>query len=455
MADLYSSLEPHGQQSMVGRPLESHVITLLRRPWMDWNVLFAVDHKSPYYNESDKMSIFYAQSWALTHMLYLSPSYGSRFSNFLLAVATGTPTPYAFQKVYGKTISEVAKDASNYIRQSSVHAALYNVTLQKTDLDTQVAELSDFQIGLALADLLGSRAETAQEAHQRLLELERQYQQSPDIEESLGYLAWQQNNIPETRKHFALAVDKGSKNVQMIYQYAVLDYSSGAPPKEVMAVLQKLIAVEPDNADAELLLANVEIGQHQYGAALSSISGIHTIKPEQAYNFFTIAAFCKANLHDPDGARRSAQRALQYAKTPSDRQQIDNLLNLLDQSNRPPEVTATTPSGEKSRVEQAQPLERVTSIEQRVPTSLKRDEGLPRVLGKTKAFECGHGIFRLRIQAGGREMVFAMNDLQNIVVRNVKDLKWACGALPPQDLTVVYQPSSDSKLDGTVMELIF
>jgi tetratricopeptide (TPR) repeat protein len=241
----------------------------------------------------------------------------------------------------------------------------------------------------------------------------------------------------------------------MIYQYAVLDYSSGAPPKEVMAVLQKLIAVEPDNADAELLLANLEIGQHQYGAALSSISGIHTIKPEQAYNFFTIAAFCKANLHDPDGARRSAQRALQYAKTPSDRQQIDNLLTLLDQSNRPPEVTATTPSGEKSRVEQAQPLERVTSIEQRVPTSLKRDEGLPRVLGKTKAFECGHGIFRLRIQAGGREMVFAMNDLQNIVVRNVKELKWACGALPPQDLTVVYQPSSDSKLDGTVMELIF
>jgi hypothetical protein len=157
LADLYSSLEPHGQQSMVGRPLEGHVFTLLNRPWMDWNVLFAVDQKSPYYNESDKMSIFYAQSWALTHMLYLSPSYGSRFSNFLLAVATGTPTPYAFQKVYGKTIREVAKDASNYIRQSSVHAALYNVTLQKTDLDTQVAELSDFQIGLALADLLGSR----------------------------------------------------------------------------------------------------------------------------------------------------------------------------------------------------------------------------------------------------------------------------------------------------------
>jgi len=52
-------------------------------------------------------------------------------------------------------------------------------------------------------------------------------------------------------------------------------------------------------------------------------------------------------------------------------------------------------------------------------------------------------------------MVFAMNDLQSIIVRNVKELKWSCGLLPSQDLTVVYQPSADPKLDGTVAELIF
>lgn len=455
MADLYSSLEPHGQQSMVGRPLEGHVITLLRRPWMDWNVLFAVDHKSPFYNESDKMSIFYAQSWALTHMLYLSPSYSRGFSNFLLAVATGTSTPDAFRKVYGKTVPEVAKDAANYIRQSSVHAALYNITLPKTDLDPQVAELSDFQIGLALADLLGSRPETAPDAQQRLLALERQYPRSSDVEESLGYLAWQQNNVPEACKHFGLAVANGSKDVRMIYDYAGLDYSGGAPPKEVMGLLQQVVAIEPDNVDAEILLANLEIGQHEYGAALSSISGIHTIKPEQAYNFFTIAAFCKANLHDADGARRSAQKALQYAKTASERQQIDKLLTFLAQSGDSAIVTATVASGDQNAAQKAQRAENGTSLEQRVPTSLQRDEGLPRVQGKTKAFECGKGMFRLRIQAEGREMVFAMNDLQNVIVRNVKELKWACGVLPPQELTVVYQPSSGSKLDGTVMELIF
>ena len=333
-----------------------------------------------------------------------------------------------------------------------MHAALYNITLPKTDLDPQVAEISDFQIGLALADLLGSREETAAEAKERLLALERQYPKNSAVEESLGYLAWQHKNLPEARKHFALAVANGLKDVRMIYDYAGLDYSGGAPPKEVMGLLQQVIAIEPDNVDAEILMANVEISQHEYGAALSSISGIHTIKPEQAYNFFTIAAFCKANLSDPDGARSSAQRALQYAKTASERLQIDNLLTFLDQSNRPLAVTASTPF-EKSHIEETRRVE--NSGLERVPTSLQPDERLPRVQGKTKAFECGKGVFRLRIQAAGREMVFAMGDLQNIVLRNVKELKWACGVLPPQELTVVYQPSSGSKLDGTVMELIF
>jgi tetratricopeptide (TPR) repeat protein len=455
MADLYSSLEPRGQQSMVGRPLEGHVFTLLRQPWMDWNVLFAVDHNSPFYNEKDKMSIFYAQSWVLTHMLYLSPAYGHKFSNFLAAVARGMSTPDALQSIYGKTVSEVGKDAANYVRQSSVHAALFNITLSKSDLDAQVSDLSDFQIGLALANLLATRVQTAPEAQRRLLALERQYSQNSNVEESLGYLAWQQNNLPEACRHFALAVEHGSKNARMIYDYAGLERSNGAPPQKVISLLQNVIALEPDNVDAEILLADQEIGRQQYGAALSVLSRVHSVKPEQAYNFFAISAFCQANLHDPDTARNFAQKALQYAKTPSERQQIDNLLSFLDQAKQASAVAASPQPGNRTDTNQAERVESVATAEQRVPASLARDEGLPRMLGKTKAFECGHGTFRLHIQTANREVVFAMNDVQDIVVRNVKELKWSCGALPSRDVTVVYQPSSHENIEGTVAELIF
>ena len=35
-------------------------------------VLFSVDHNSPYYHEEQKGSVFYAESWALTHYLFVS-----------------------------------------------------------------------------------------------------------------------------------------------------------------------------------------------------------------------------------------------------------------------------------------------------------------------------------------------------------------------------------------------
>ncbi len=71
LADLYSSLEAKGNQAVVGRPIEGRAMILMTQRWLDLNLLLAVDSDSPYYNERDKMSIFYAQSWALTHMLAL------------------------------------------------------------------------------------------------------------------------------------------------------------------------------------------------------------------------------------------------------------------------------------------------------------------------------------------------------------------------------------------------
>ena len=450
MADLYSSLEPRGQQAMVGRPLDYHLLTLMRQQWMDWNVVFSVDQSSPYYNEADKMSIFYAQSWALTHMLSLSPAYSAKFSEFLVSAANGMATREALTKVYGKTISEVGKDVQNYVRQTSMKAMIFNITLSKQDLDAQVSDLSEFQIGLALADLLASSKRNGPEAERRLLALAQEYPRNAEVEESLGYLAWQQDKPTEARKYFGLAVEHGSKDARMIYDYAGLEHSNGALPQKVIDLMKQVIALKPDDIDARILLGNLETNQGQYGAALSVLSEVHTVKPEQAFNFFAVSAYCLANLKDLRGARTSAERALQYAKEPSQRLQIENLLKFLDQASQPPVASTLMDQGVK-----AEPGEQGPAPMRPVPNSLKRDQGLPRVHGKLKLFECGQGAFRLRLQVGDREMVFAMNNLQDIVVRNVKDLKWSCGPLKPQDVTVVYQPSENSKLAGTVAELVF
>ena len=448
LADLYSSLEPHGQQAMVGRALPGRYFALKQQPWMDWNVLFAVGYESPYYNEKDKMSIFYAQSWALTHMLTLSPSYMESFPRFLHLMSNGTQTAEALRKIYGKTVAEVGEDGKAYVQQATLKAVLYNVSLSKMSLDPQVETSTEFQTNLALAELLASRKDGAAEAKHQLLALKAQEPGNPEVDESLGYLAWQENERAEARSHFSSAVHNGSKNVRMLLDYAQLANELDSSSQTPLDLAHSAIVLAPDNAGAKILLTRLEVERHHYGAGLASIAQVKKIEPDQAFDLFSLTAYCHANLHDFDGAKEPAQKALSYAKTTSQRAEIDRLMKYIDEQSREPIAKAST-----------------TAESERPVPSASHDEGnrtppvqhvnLPHVVGLTKNFECSSGTFRLRVQVGESEMVFGMTDPKEVIVRGVTDLQWNCGPLKPQSITVFYKPSDSSKLAGTVSELVF
>ena len=72
LAEYYSSVTVTDDQKFeLGRPISNHVYLLREKKMLPLKTLFQVDHKSPYYNERDKQSVFYAQSWALMHYLIL------------------------------------------------------------------------------------------------------------------------------------------------------------------------------------------------------------------------------------------------------------------------------------------------------------------------------------------------------------------------------------------------
>ena len=77
LAEYYATFEVQ-RVGRIARPRnvqEDHVL-LLRDRFLPLESIVAVDHDSPLYNESDKTSIFYAESWALVHYLLM----GSRAS---------------------------------------------------------------------------------------------------------------------------------------------------------------------------------------------------------------------------------------------------------------------------------------------------------------------------------------------------------------------------------------
>src|SRR5258706_3864121 len=87
LADLYSSLQPQGAKIRVGDLLPGRVQRLHSSRIIPLEELAAVDHASPWYNEPQRASVFYAESWALTHMLALSEEYRRRLRAFAGAMA--------------------------------------------------------------------------------------------------------------------------------------------------------------------------------------------------------------------------------------------------------------------------------------------------------------------------------------------------------------------------------
>jgi tetratricopeptide (TPR) repeat protein len=330
LADLYSSLEAKGEQAVVGRPLEGRLQILLTQHWLDLTTLFAVDVQSPYYNERTKMSIFYAQSWALAHMLELGPKYRNDFNRFLVATASGRSAADCFQSVYGKTLADVAQDLQAYVHQSSVQGAVFDVHLPDSDVAPQVSEPSDFAVDLTLAELLASRKQTLAEGSARLSALVGTHPENIELQESLGFAAWDQGDAAKAKERLKLAIDKGSRNPQALFLYAQLLHESGTPADEIIPVLQRVVALKPDYADAWFNLGATAVNESEFVLALDAFSHIKQVTPERAYWLLSQQAYCYLRLDQPANARPLLERARKYAKTTEQQQQLEDISRELD-----------------------------------------------------------------------------------------------------------------------------
>jgi tetratricopeptide (TPR) repeat protein len=428
---------------MVGRPLEGRSYSLLTQPWLDLPALFAVGHDSPYYNEAEKMSVFYAESWALTHMLALGKDYISNFPLFLVTVSSGRPIEDCFQSVYGKSLAQVQKELHAYVTQSSVSAALFDVKLGKSDLEPEVSNPSDLEVDLALANLLASQTRTLPEAADRLGKLVQEHPENAEVRESLGYLQWAQGKPQEAVQSFQVASDRGSTNAEMFFHYAQLSMQTGAPAAQVVPILQRAVELKPDYQDAWFNLGMYSTNAGQFRVAIDAFNHIRNVTEEHAASFFSARAYCYYRMNARDLARQNAEQARKYAKTPQEQQQVSSLLRALEDASHPASAQPTA----DTMTEQRPTLRRTT------PEG--RELQLQHVDGIAKSFDCAAKPARLHVTVDGKEMIFAMDDPGSIVVRNSKSgfAEFSCGAQKPVKIGIFYAASSSA--DGSIRELVF
>ncbi len=254
-ADVNSTLRRTGPDKvLIGDLIPGRVETLRTGRWIPLATLTSATDSSPLYT-GPRAQMFYAESWALAHMLYLSPGYGPGFGPFVLALARGAGFDRACRVAFHRSPVDVERDLHMYLDRRQLYGLTFTVNFAAAATTAHVAPLTRFASDLGLADLLAAVHHTsAAESAYRWLAL--RYPERSEVEESLGYLALSTGNMTGARSHFAAALERGTRDAAMCLDYARLERDAHDTLGARQA-LRRAIELDPRNLQARQALAQL------------------------------------------------------------------------------------------------------------------------------------------------------------------------------------------------------
>jgi tetratricopeptide (TPR) repeat protein len=433
IADVYSTLQPYGGKIAIGIPPRGRALSLSHEKWLPLRTVLAVGHDSPEYNERNRASIFYAQSWMLVHMLSLDPRYQLEFPKFLGAIHEGASGEEAFQKIYGASIEDIDKDLQRYFRSDSLKAALFDTKLQKFD-GFEPGPAEQFTVDLALARIQAATGRSA-EATALLEKMAKAHPDRWEVWDTLGNVALRSGNIDGARGYLRKAIDLDPPGWQVWWSYARLSVGAKPDEEKVLAALRKTLRLNGTNTEARLALGYQYFSMGRFAESLETYKTIRSVTPDRAPKLFLGRAWAAMRLDKFDEARTDAETARKYAKEPGDIDSVKKMIDYLDHR-------------------------QAAGASQGPPALADNSEILSSVRGILKQIDCMTTKARLQIEVGGKLVHLLVNDPGAIKIRNQPggSIDFICGAQPaPKPVVVEYIDRADAETEtsGEVRVLEF
>jgi Flp pilus assembly protein TadD len=414
-------------EAAIGDLIPGRLNELTSGRWLDFDTLTSVTTTSPIYNETDRVGMFYAESWALAHMLYLAPEYADNFGKFVTALNQGKTTGEACMIAWGKTGQQVFADLETYFRRKKLAGRVYATQLTKEEEDPVVEPLSSFDARVGLAELLAATHKRA-EAREAFSKLEHEDPDSPGVARSLGYLALQDQDRTSAIRYFEKAFEHGETDARMCFALGILERDAHQKPDLVIAALERAVKSRPGYTDAEINLGIEEIARRDFPGGIGVLTAIQTITPDRAPAVYCNLAYAHMEAGDLALARSDLGTCRKYAKADADVTRAGQMLNMIDARAKP---AAGVAPGEKRRVA----------------------EGVAQML------ECPAGTSgpaRLRLLAGNQVLMFDFPEpaAVELVRKNGNGggpgFALRCGPLQPVPLTVEFAPPLSSSASNGI-----
>ncbi len=287
-AEYFSTLKIDDKYISFGLVPEHLAEVLSSRSWMKSADLFSVEHNSKEYNDRDRRSIFYAQSWLTVHY-FLNQRKGEQLGTYLALATNHVPAPEAIKKAFGmdpaeldRTLHQYAQGRGNFFRAPAppdIEGGPY-----------EVHPLSSVEVQAVLADL---HAHSLDYRAQGIEEFKKVLQQDPDngtANRGLGYALLQQNEFDAAAEHLRRAAAKDTGDSRLHYFNALLMQRRSAfqgerleQIGEIRSELQKALTIDPNYADAYSLLALTDSARGDHKAALEHARKAVDLNPRDEY----------------------------------------------------------------------------------------------------------------------------------------------------------------------------
>jgi len=435
IAEFYSSLQLRGGDWIAGLPVRAHLQVLQQQEWLPAGTLAEFDEHRQGVQQPGKLGIFYAQSWALVHMLNLSPGYRDKLPRFAELLALGEPAGPAFEQAFGKSLEQALFDLRAYVQRGPWPALRIpwgtvgevDVELQPLSPEDQCLALVDLQLRLGLWEV----------SEQTLERMARRKENSPEVALARALLALSRGDRQQAQQHFEAAIRLGSRDASTYFEYAMLLREQGAPPSQVRHWLEQAVQRNPHHAEAHFLLGLLASAEGQQEQSLEHLRRAAEILPRQANFWHALAlTYHKAGLREL--ALRAARRAWEASQTEQERQMAQAALDLVRQEPAP----ALPSPGPAVRV----------------PESWEMPQGEMRAEGWLERLDCRKEQAWLYVRTlAGTKLVLGVRDPSRVRVAGMATpkLELACGPQQPRRVVVEYTATNEDGVDGLLTALEF
>lgn len=290
LADLYSSLRQVGGKVVVGHVPPGRIATLRREKWVPLEQVLLADHDSQHYTEKERAGKFYAESWALTHMLSLSNEYRSKLWEVLEALTAGTSSVAALEAVYGMPIENLQRELRSYVQRDRLSGLVFDIKLEKSAEQPSAEPAAGLEVGLLLADLLAGTDKT--EAARAMYEkVSSENPEALDPFEALGYLEYRLGDKDQARIQLGRAFELGSMNPTVLRLYAGLQSEAG--DEAIVLTLVRAVEASPEDIDTKLALGSQLLQRDSYMHAVAILQQVRNANVEQARRALQMLAYAR------------------------------------------------------------------------------------------------------------------------------------------------------------------